>query len=161
MIRMHVGGISVDQTSGAAVLLLQDEEDRSLAICIGLAEATSIAKELEGVQLPRPLTHDLFRSVLDNLGAKLVQVEVIDLRDNTYFAELLLRDAAGREQRVDSRPSDAIALAVRTEAPIFVHRQVLEKAHPEIKESPEPADKEGWKKLLEEMDPKDFGKYKM
>jgi bifunctional DNase/RNase len=161
MIEMHVVGISVDQNSGGAVLFLQDDAERTLPIWIGLAEATAIAKELEEVELPRPLTHDLFRDVLLAIKVELTRVEVMDLRDNTYFAELVLKDATGRTLRVDSRPSDAIALAVRVNAPVFVHEQVLRKAQPGPKEMPAPTDKEGWKKLLEEMDPEDFGKYKM
>jgi bifunctional DNase/RNase len=161
MLEMHVVGISVDQTSGGAVLFLQDDAERTLPIWIGLAEATAIAKELEGVELPRPLTHDLFRDVLQATGVALQKVEVTDLRDNTYFAELVLRDPQGQTLRIDSRPSDAIALAVRTDAPIFVHEQVLRKTHPGLKEFPPSSDKEAWKKLLEEMDPEDFGKYKM
>jgi bifunctional DNase/RNase len=161
MIEMHVVGISVDQNSGGAVLFLQDDTERTLPIWIGLAEATAIAKELEGVELARPLTHDLFRDTLKATGAEITQVEVTDLRDNTYFAEIVLRDSSGGVVRVDSRPSDAVALAVRVDAPIFVHEQVLRKAQPAPKEMPVPTDKEGWKKLLEEMDPEDFGKYKM
>ena len=161
MIEMHVVGISVDQNSGGAVLFLQDDTERTLPIWIGLAEATAIAKELEGVELARPLTHDLFRDTLKATGAEITQVEVTDLRDNTYFAEIVLRDSSGGVVRVDSRPSDAVALAVRVDAPIFVHEQVLQKAQPAPKEMPVPTDKEGWKKLLEEMDPEDFGKYKM
>lgn len=161
MIEMHVVGISVDQNSGGAVLFLQDDTERTLPIWIGLAEATAIAKELEGVELARPLTHDLFRDTLKATGAEITRVEVTDLRDNTYFAEIVLRDSSGGVVRVDSRPSDAVALAVRVDAPIFVHEQVLRKAQPAPKEMPVPTDKEGWKKLLEEMDPEDFGKYKM
>jgi hypothetical protein len=161
MLEMRVMGISVDQASGGAVLFLQDDAERTLPIWIGMAEATSIAKELEGVELPRPLTHDLFRDVLRAVGVELLRVEIVDLRDNTYFAELVLRDAQGRTLRVDSRPSDAIALAVRAGASILVHERVLRKTEPERKELPSPTDKEAWKKLLEEMDPEDFGKYKM
>jgi hypothetical protein len=161
MLEMRVMGISVDQASGGAVLFLQDDAERTLPIWIGMAEATSIAKELEGVELPRPLTHDLFRDVLRAVGVELLRVEIVDLRDNTYFAELVLRDAQGRTLRVDSRPSDAIALAVRAAASILVHERVLRKTEPERKELPSPTDKEAWKKLLEEMDPEDFGKYKM
>ena len=161
LLEMHVIGITVDQGSGGAVLFLQDEAERTLPIWIGVAEATSIAKELEEVELPRPLTHDLFRDVLQATGVQLVRIEVVDLRDNTYFAELVLRDAQGQTLRIDSRPSDAIALAVRMEAPILVHEQVLRKAQTGPKEFPPPTDKEGWKKLLEEMDPEDFGKYRM
>jgi hypothetical protein len=161
MRRMNVVGISVDQEGGGAVLLLQDEEKVSLPICIGMAEATSIAKELQQVQLPRPLTHDLFRDALRALGATVLRVEVVALRETTYYAELVLADASGRELRIDSRPSDGIALAVRFGAGIYVHEQVLRKAQPEAQDSRPPTDKEEWKKLLEEMDPKEFGKYKM
>ena len=108
MIQMHVAGISVDQNSGGAVLFLQDDSEQTLPIWIGLAEATAIAKEMEGVELARPLTHDLFRDVLRATGVELSQVEVIDLRDNTYFAELVLRDSSGSVVRIDSRPSDAV-----------------------------------------------------
>ncbi len=161
MRRMTVSGITVDPGSGAAVLVLEGDKEVMLPISIGIAEATSIAKELEGVSLPRPLTHDLLQAVLDHLGAELLRVEITALRDNTYFAELVIRDAKGQEGRIDSRPSDGIALAVRVEAPIFVHEQVLRKALPEAQEIRPPTDKEEWKKLLEEMDPEDFGKYKM
>ena len=161
MRRMSVVGISVDQESGGAVLLLQDEEKVSLPICIGIAEATSIAKELQQVELPRPLTHDLFRDAVRALGATVLRVEVVALRETTYYAELVLQDAAGRELRIDSRPSDGIALAVRFGAGIYVHEQVLRKALPEPQDPRPPTDKEEWKKLLEEMDPGEFGKYKM
>ncbi len=161
MRRMSVVGISVDQEGGGAVLLLQDDEKVSLPICIGMAEATSIAKELQQVALPRPLTHDLFRDAVRALGAKVLRVEVVALRETTYFAELVLEDASGRELRLDSRPSDGIALAVRFGAGIYVHEQVLRKALPEAQDPRPPTDKEEWKKLLEEMDPREFGKYKM
>lgn len=161
MRRMNVAGISVDQESGGAVLLLQDDEKVSLPICIGMGEATAIAKELQQVQLPRPLTHDLFRDALRGLGATVLRVEITALRETTYYAELVVRDAAGRELRLDSRPSDGIALAVRFGAGIFVHEQVLRKALPEAQDPRLPTDKEEWKKLLEEMDPEEFGKYKM
>ena len=160
MIEMEVGGISVDPQSGGAVLVLKGDRERSLAIAIGLPEATAIAKELEGTKLPRPLTHDLLRSVLEELGGSLEQIEIVALRDNTYFAELVVRVDGRQTKRIDSRPSDAIALAVRTRSPIFVHRQVLEQADPDATGSM-PETQEDWKKLLEEMDPADFGKYKM
>ncbi len=107
------------------------------------------------------MTHDLFRDVLRAAGIEIERIEVVDLRDNTYFAEIVVKDREGREVRIDSRPSDAIALAVRMDASIFVHEQVLRKSQPAAQEFPSPTDKEGWKKLLEEMDPEDFGKYKM
>jgi bifunctional DNase/RNase len=160
---MSISGISVDQQAGAAILLLEGEQGESLAIAIGVAEATSIAKELEGVEFPRPLTHDLMVTALEALGATLEAVEITDLREDTYFAELVLRDGSGRELRIDSRPSDGIALAVRVDAPIRVRRKVLQSADPDndTQEIPAPTDKESWKRLLREMDPEDFGKYKM
>ncbi len=161
MRQMTVAGISVDQGSGAAVLVLQDRAGVALPIAIGVAEASSIAKELENIELPRPLTHDLLRSVLERLGGELLRVEIIALRENTYFAELVIRVKGAEEERVDCRPSDAIALAVRVDAPIFVHEQVLSKALPETQDLRLPTDKEEWKRLLEEMDPEDFGKYRM
>ena len=161
MIRMTVAGVHLDASSGSAVLVLTNPEGRVLPILVGLAEATSIAKELEGVELPRPLTHDLLRDVLQELGARVLRVEVTSLRENTYYAIVVLADTSGREAQLDSRPSDAIALALRVDAPIFVHEQVLRKTHSNPQEILAAAEKEEWKKILEEMDPEDFGKYKM
>jgi bifunctional DNase/RNase len=158
---MSVTGIHLDPSTGSAVLVLTGAEDRVLPILIGLAEATSIAKELEGVELPRPLTHDLLRDLIHALQAQIVRVEIIDLRDDTYYAEVVLKDVGGQETRLDSRPSDAVALAVRVDSPIFVHEQVMRKTRSSPQEILANADKEDWKTILEEMDPEDFGKYKM
>lgn len=161
LVRMTVAGLGVDSDSGTPVLVLEGPEGESLAMAIGLAEATSIAKGLGQLETPRPLSHDLLSQVITAMGARLRRVEVIDLRDDTYFAELVLERPAGTQARIDCRPSDAIALALRVDVPIFVHEHVLPQGPPEPKEFPSPTDKEGWKKLLDEMEPKDFGKYKM
>ena len=161
MIRMSVAGVHLDSSTGSAVLVLTNPEGRALPILIGLAEATSIAKELEGVELPRPLTHDLLRDSLEALGARILRVEVTALRENNYYAIVVLADVGGRETQLDSRPSDAVALAVRVDAPIFVHEQVLRETQSSPQEILASAEKEEWKKILEEMDPEDFGKYKM
>ena len=161
MLRMTVAGIPLDPASGSAVLVLSTPEGRTLPILIGLAEATSIAKELEGVELPRPLTHDLLRDAIQELQARVIRVEVTELRENTYYAVIVLENADGRKTRLDSRPSDAIALAVRVNTPIFVHEQVLKETHSSPQEILAATEKEEWKKILEEMDPEDFGKYKM
>lgn len=162
---MTVAGLGLDTSTGTTVIILEAEagaeDEGTLAMAIGLAEATSIAKALEQLETPRPLSHDLMRDLMGVLAARLRRVEVVGLRDNTYFAELVVSDASGREHSIDSRPSDAIALALRVDAPILVHEHVLRKARREAKEFPSPADKEGWKKLLEQMEPEDFGKYKM
>lgn len=157
---MTVAGLGVEPESGATVIVLEGPEGEQLAMVIGMAEASSIAKALEELELPRPLTHDLFHATLGALGARVQRIEVVDLRDGTYFAELVLVDASGQERRQDSRPSDAIALALRAGAPILVHAHVLGEAPSEPQDLPSPADKEGWKKLLEKLGPEDF-KYKM
>ncbi len=161
MVRMVVSGIHLDPSTGSAVLVLASEDDRVLPILIGMAEATSIAKELNELSLPRPLPHDLMRELLDTLEATVDQVEVVDLRDETYYAVIVIRDQARRQTRVDSRPSDAIALALRVDAPVFVHEQVLSKSRSHPQEFQAGADKERWKAILEAMEPEDFGKYKI
>jgi bifunctional DNase/RNase len=103
----------------------------------------------------------LLRDAIQQLQARVIRVEVTELRDNTYYAVIVLEDAEGRKTRLDSRPSDAIALAVRVNTPIFVHEQVLKQTHSSPQEILAATEKEEWKKILEEMDPEDFGKYKM
>ena len=161
MVPMQVFDLAVDEASGGVLLVLQGDAGQSLVMAIGLPEATSIAKELQKVEFPRPLTHDLMRDIVAALGAKLERVEVVALRDGTYFAEVVVTDANGQTRRIDSRPSDAIALALRTGAPIFADEQVLPQADAEAQEFPPATDKESWKKILEDMDPEDFGKYKI
>ncbi len=161
LVEVHVTGLGVDSDSGATVLLLESDADGALVMAIGLSEATSIARALGQVETQRPLAHDLLERVVDAVDARVRQVEVVALRDGTYFAELVLLDADGEETRIDSRPSDAIAVALRVDAPIYVHEHILAKDRSETQEFPSPADKEGWKKLLDEMEPEDFGKYKM
>ncbi len=160
-VRMQVFDLAVDEAAGSVLLVLQGESGESLVMAIGLPEATAIAKELQKAEFPRPLTHDLMRDIVAELGARLLRVEVVALRDGTYFAELVMQDTGGQERRIDCRPSDAIALALRTQAPIFANEQVLAQAESEAQEFPPATDKEGWKKILEGMDPEDFGKYKI
>lgn len=112
---------------GFVVLLKSMEDDRSLPIFIGAAEAQAIALKLNKVRIPRPLTHDLFKNVLDYLECRLLRVEVCDLKEGTFYARLILgRD--GQEMSMDARPSDAIALALRFDAPVAVDRRVMDEA---------------------------------
>lgn len=142
---------------GQYVVTLEDVKgDRLIPIWIGLNEGNAIVYKLQGEKPPRPLTHDLFAGVLQSLGIKLERVIVEDLRDNTYIAVLELRQGAKLFQ-VDSRPSDAMALAVRTESPIFIHTQVLEKC-PEIKKPITEQEIDKFKQRLSEMRPEDFFK---
>lgn len=126
MVEVQLAAVRVDIQSKSPVVLLQEREGaRTLPIFIGPAEARAIALALEGVVTERPMTHDLIRDLLTSLGARLARVVVTELRDTTYFAEMHL-DAGGREIVVSSRPSDAIAVAVRTGTPLFVGDELLE-----------------------------------
>lgn len=125
-VEMSVEEIAGSAESGPAVVLKEKGGKRELSIFVGLPEAQAIARELRGETPPRPLTHDLLRSVIEAMGGKVKYVLVDDLRDNTYYAKIVL--ANGRETAVDSRPSDALALALRARAPIYVSQSVLARA---------------------------------
>ncbi|MDD4732577.1 MAG: bifunctional nuclease family protein, partial [Desulfovibrio sp.] len=119
MVEMQVFGLAMDEHTQSPILVLKNEaQDRVLPIWIGAMEAMSISLAINKVAFPRPMTHDLLLSVIAGLDADVVRVEITDMEEGTYFAELVL-DGQGGERRVDSRPSDAIALAVRAEAPVF------------------------------------------
>jgi bifunctional DNase/RNase len=128
LVPLEVVGVRVELPSNQPIVLLKEREGaRYLPIWIGATEATAIATALEGVTTPRPLTHDLMRSVIDALGALAVRVVITEMRDSVFYADLAL-DNDGTEVQVSSRPSDAIALAVRTGTPIFALPGVLESA---------------------------------
>lgn len=164
---MTVGGLTLDPVTKSPIVILKDADNRlNLPIWIGLLEATAIATELEGIKMARPMTHDLLRNVLGDLDATLERVEITDLRENTYFAVLHLL-VQGVARAVDSRPSDAISLALRTKSPIYVARHVLEASNviQQGEESaPDPnlsnVSRDKWAEILERMSPDDF-KYKM
>src|SRR3970282_957524 len=128
LIRMSVRGIALDPITNMPIIILKDvEEKRALPIWVGIFEANAIALELEKIATPRPMTHDLIKNVLEALEAQVVKVVVTDLKENTFFAVLHLKLGTA-EHTVDSRPSDAIALALRVAAPIFVEEDVCPKA---------------------------------
>lgn len=158
---MQVIGITIDPVTQSPIVILRDKENlNTLPIWIGMLEANAIAAGLEHLKLPRPMTHDLFKNLLDQIGVKLLRVEVTDIRDNTYFAALHM-EVAGNSVVIDSRPSDAIAIAIRMEVPIMVRDAVIEKALRVDATSSPGAEKDKWTELLEKMDPEDFSKYKM
>ena len=128
-IQCEILGLSSSPSTGGAyaILLKEYEGNRRLPIIIGAFEAQAIALEIEGIKPPRPLTHDLLKQLTDNLGASVIEVIVDELRENTFYAKVIL-EASGLIQEIDARPSDAIALAVRAEAPIFVANSVMEAA---------------------------------
>jgi uncharacterized protein len=160
LIQMTVRGIALDPITNMPIIILKDVDERkALPIWVGIFEANAIALELEKVTTPRPMTHDLIKSVLDGLGVTVRQVIVNDLKDNTFFAVIEL-NSNGAVINIDSRPSDAIALALRVNAPIFVTEKVVAQAKSvEISEEKEETD--NWKEWLENLKPEDFGKYKM
>lgn len=159
-VRVVIKGLMLDPSSNAPIVLLKEEGGAAyLPIWIGVFEASAIQLAIEGVETQRPMTHDLLVSVLATLGLRMTRIVISDLRDNTFFATLHLE--RGEEQwAIDSRPSDAMALAVRAEAPIFVERHVLEQAKAgEPQQTPE--EEERLKKWLEDLDPDALGKYTM
>lgn len=161
--QMKVSALVLDPQTNTPIVILRDlKNELSLPIWIGLLEATAIASELENIQFPRPMTHDLIRNCFEFLNVKVERVEVCDLRNNTYYALLYLRDR-DHISPVDARPSDAIAIALRTKAPIFVKEDVITKSN-RTQETPRVFDEENrekWSELLEQLDPEEFSKYKM
>jgi len=122
-------GLSSSPATGGAYAILLKEVDgkKRLPIIIGAFEAQAIALEIEGIKPPRPLTHDLLKQLTDSLGGTVLEIFIDELRDNTFYAKIIL-EVSGFSQELDARPSDAIALAVRTQAPIFVSENVMEAA---------------------------------
>lgn len=165
MIEMSVTGLTVDPFTNMPIVILKNETQTiALPIWIGLIEASSIATEFENIELSRPMTHDVFKDVLTKLNAYVTQVEINDLVDNTFFATIRIRSAVEDiDFAVDCRPSDAIAMSLRTKAPILVDQKVIEKSR-EIENSgsaPEKLEEQKWAEILENLEPEDFGKYKM
>jgi len=161
---MTISGLTVDPLTNSPIVILKEVEgDKTLPIWIGLLEATAIASELEGIKFSRPMTHDLLNNFLEMMDVEVTKVEVCDLKDNTYYA-LIHFKRGDNELTIDARPSDALAISLRVKAPIFVAEEIINKSK-EIDLKPEAEDKseEGkkWQKILEGLDPGDFGKYKM
>ena len=162
---MKVTGLTIDPFTNMPIIILKDMDEKSaLPIWIGLIEASAIATELEKIKLARPMTHDLLKNILQALSVRVERVEVNDLADNTFYARIHLT-SGDREHVIDSRPSDAIALALRVGAPIYVDRSVIDKSRQvdlgrEGREG-EKGEKERWAEFLENLNPEDFGKYKM
>ena len=165
LIRMKVSGLTIDPLTNTPIVILKDlQEKKAIPIWIGLFEASAIATEIEKISFSRPMTHDLLTDILRVLEIEVTKIEINDLRNNTFFANIyLLRD--GKNLVIDSRPSDAIAIALRAKAPIFVDEKVIEKSRnvdfgAKITDIDNLKD-EKLKEFLENLSPDDFGKYKM
>jgi uncharacterized protein len=189
-VEMVVAGLTIDPVNNAPIVILREKQsDRVLPIWIGVIEASAIAFELEKVKLTRPMAHDLMKSAVQKLGGTVERVAVVDLRDNTYYAIVVLAQH-GKTMELDARPSDAVALALRTGAPIFCESRVIEMAQARSEAtaaaggpgaqtitgpgSEDDVDKgeggprpivaqgtESFRELLESLEPEAFGKYKM
>lgn len=161
LIDMKVAGLAIDPMTEMPILILKDLQDENpLPIWIGLVEAGAIATELEKIALARPMTHDLMRDMLEQLGVAVMYVEISDLRESTYFARIVLKQGT-RVLEIDARPSDAIALALRVGCPIRVDESVLDKAHEiDLRGKPPRTEGEG-EDTLSALSDEDFGKWKM
>ena len=158
MIEVTIDSIRVSLMSQHRVVILKDaESDRYLPIWIGACEADAITIELQGVEVARPFTHDLLKSVINQLGAKIKSVLINDLHNEVFYAQVVL-DVNGRRMEVDSRPSDALALAVRTDAPIFASTELIDENAIEFEREVDDTEEiiEGFRDFLEGVSPDDF-----
>ena len=156
-VKMKVRGLVIDPTSNSPVVILENiEGDAFLPIWIGVCEANSIAMKLEEVETPRPMTHDLIRSLVETAGCRIEHIFIHSLDDSVFIASIQLRDADAAAHQVDSRPSDAIAIALRAEVDVYVDPSVLERAV-----MSEASTEDTLRAILERMRPEDMGDYEM
>ncbi|MGH9143033.1 MAG: bifunctional nuclease family protein [Vicinamibacterales bacterium] len=159
-IEMSIKGLMVDPITNTPIVILRDKDGQKvLPIWVGIFEANAIALQIENIATPRPMTHDLLRNVIHDLKAEVRKIVVCDLQENTFYA-LIYLELNGGTVAIDARPSDAIALALRTKAPIFVEDTVIDNAKT-ADFTTEKADSDRLHKWLESLDPDDLGKYKM
>jgi hypothetical protein len=157
MIEMFVTGIALDVRNNHPLVILNDApKKRALPIWIGQAEAQAIARALEGFKAERPLTHDLMINLIEATGYKVHHIEINDLNDNTYFASLILENAIGEFTPIDSRPSDAIAISLRNDCPIFISEKVFSDGTIPTELESEDDDTEAFKSFIENVKASDF-----
>lgn len=169
MIEMKIRGLTLDPLTNMPIIILKDSEGKhALPIWVGIFEANAIALEMENIGTPRPMTHDLIKNILAEVKATVSHIVIDELKDNTFYAKICIK-ANGNEANVDSRPSDAIALALRLKVPVYVEEKVVEEAKSidlsekniDLTDKSNLEDPSKWKKWLENLKPEDFGKYKM
>lgn len=158
LVPMTIKGLMLDPISNSPIVVLKDENDSVfLPIWVGIFEANAIALRLENVETPRPMTHDLLRNVIADVEGKVTRVVINDLVESTFYARIFLT-LGPRQLEIDARPSDALALALRTDAPIFVAQSVLDQAQTL---SADEGQDDKLRKWFEQLKPEDLGKYKM
>ncbi len=163
LLNATVFGLSIDPSSNTPIVMLKIDDGRVVPIWIGLLEATAIASEMRKVHFERPMTHDLFKKFMQSVSCRVASIEVCEIKDNTFYARINVASNQG-EFSLDARPSDAIALALRFEAPVYIAQSVVEEAAQTIAE-PDPGEamdqsEEGqkWADYLNSLSPEDFGK---
>ncbi len=160
LIEMSIKGLMVDPITNMPIVILKDKGgDRVLPIWVGIFEANAIALQIENIATPRPMTHDLLRNIITDLEGHVDRVVVSDLKDNTFYA-LIHLTVRGERVTIDARPSDAIALALRTRSPILVEETVIDNAKT-VDFTADRTDNDRLQKWLESLDPEELGKYKM
>lgn len=159
-VEMKIKGLMIDPVTNMPIIILKDDTGESvLPIWVGIFEANAIAMQLEKIVSPRPMTHDLLKNVIETLSSEVNRVEITDLRDNTFFATIHLAGGGNGGLEIDARPSDAMALALRTASPILVHQRVLERSS--SADSGDAEETERLRKWLETVDPEELGRYEM
>lgn len=159
MIQMEVGGLGFDPRNLSPLVLLRDHDELNfLPIWIGIFEAASIAMELQGMHPPRPMTHDLLKATIDKLGGKVTKIVINDVKEGTFYAVIEIEKEKGEKLTIDSRPSDAIALAIRTSAPIFVSEVVMMQAKL-VNAEKDAEETKKFKEFVDNLKPEDFTKY--
>jgi len=160
VVEMKIKGLMIDPVSNMPIIVLKNQTGETvLPIWVGIFEANAIAMQLENVVSPRPMTHDLLKNSIEGLDARVDRVVITDLKENTFFATIHLERESG-PLAIDARPSDAMALALRAKAPIFVENEVLDRSSA----SPDAADSDETERLrrwLETVDPEELGRYEM
>lgn len=159
MIEMRVMGIALDTRTGSPIIVLNDTENRkALPIWIGSAEASSIIRKIENIPSSRPLTHDLFINFARQAGFKITRIEINDVDEQTYFSSIFLEDSNGNETEVDSRPSDAIAIAIRADVPILVSAAVMADGAISTDSKKDEEETAEFKNFIKDIKPSDFAK---
>ena len=159
MIEMKVMGIALDTRTGTPIVVLHDIDNRrALPIWIGSAEASSIIRKIENLPVTRPMTHDLIISIIEKVGFQISKVEINDVEKETYYAKIILENTEGKFIEIDSRPSDASAIAIRVDAPIFVTANVLSNGSVSTDSSRDEEEAEEFKNFVHSIKPSDFAK---
>ncbi len=160
MLEMKVMGIAIDTRTGAPIVVLHDLDNRkALPIWIGSAEASAIIRKIENISVTRPLTHDLIIDIIEKTGYEIDRVEINDVENDTYFADICLKDKnRENEVRIDSRPSDAIAVAIRADVPILIGTSVMAEGAISVNSQKEEEEAQEFKSFIQNIKPSDFGK---